>query len=233
MKIIGAGLPRTATMTQKIALEMLGFGPCYHMATVLADPGLFPLWQAALDGKPDWARIFGGYGATVDYPGSFYYRELAEAYPDAKVLLSVRDGRSWARSMHDTVWDLSYGDTIAHHLMAAQAKITPAIGEFSALMTGMYDKSRLFGPTPEVFDEAAVIAGMERHNAGVRAAIPPERLLEWSPKDGWEPLCAFLEVPVPDEPVPHVNDSDSFNELAIDWSLQALTAWRAAQRSAA
>lgn len=233
MRIIGAGLPRTATMTQKNALEMLGFGPCYHMSTtLLSDPSLIPLWKAALEGNPDWGTIFRGYEATVDYPGAFYYRELAEIYPDAKVLLSVRDGRSWARSMRDTVWDLSYGDTIAHHLMAAHAKINPVISEFSELMNGMYEKSQLFGPDPEIFDEETVIGEMERHNAEVRAAIAPGRLLEWSPQDGWEPLCAFLDVPVPAEPLPHVNDSGFFNEVAIDWCLQALTEWRSAQGSA-
>ncbi|MCL2582743.1 MAG: sulfotransferase family protein [Streptosporangiales bacterium] len=221
-------------MTQKIALETLGFGPCYHMSTtLLADASLIPLWQAALEGKADWGTIFRGYEATVDYPGAFHYRELTEVYPDAKVLLSVRDGHAWARSMRDTVWDISYGDTIAHHLMAAHAKINPAIGQFSRLMDGMYEKSGLFGAHPEVFDEDAVARQMERHIREVRAAVSPDRLLEWSPADGWEPLCAFLDVPVPEAPLPHVNDSGSFNEVAIDWSLRALTDWRSAQRATA
>src|SRR4030088_835130 len=110
MKLIGAGLPRTATLTQKVALEMLGIGPCYHMVNVLGDLDLVPLWQDALEGRPDWERIFEGHQSTVDWPGGFFYRELIEAYPDAKVLLSVRDPEAWERSMRDTVWGVVWGD---------------------------------------------------------------------------------------------------------------------------
>ena len=98
MKIIGAGLPRTATLTQKIALEMLGFGPCYHMVNILSDLDLVPRWADAFDTNVDWTAMFGDSQSTVDWPGSFFYRELVTAFPDAKVLLSVRDGAAWARS---------------------------------------------------------------------------------------------------------------------------------------
>src|SRR5205807_741551 len=97
MKVIGAGLPRTATLTQKVALEMLGQGPCYHMVNVLADLDLVPLWRAAYDGNADWDRIFDGFESTVDWPGGFFYRELMDRYPEAKVLLSVRDPEAWER----------------------------------------------------------------------------------------------------------------------------------------
>ena len=104
MKLIGAGLPRTATLTQKISLEILGYGPCYHMVNVLSNLDLVPQWVEAFEGTGDWNKIFEGCQATVDWPGSFFYRELIEVYPDAKVLLSVRDGAAWARSMRDTIW---------------------------------------------------------------------------------------------------------------------------------
>src|SRR5579859_1437865 len=109
MKLIGAGLPRTGTLSQKVALEMLGVGPCYHMVNVLADLDLAALWRQALDGRADWDRVFAGFAATVDWPGAFFYRELMEAYPEAKVLLSVRRGESWERSMRDTIWGIFYG----------------------------------------------------------------------------------------------------------------------------
>ncbi|MFG3052278.1 sulfotransferase family protein [Kitasatospora sp. NPDC048239] len=219
MKLIGAGLPRTATLTQKIALEMLGYGPCYHMNTVSADRNQ---WLAAYEGNPDWAAIFAGYSAAVDYPASFYYRELAEAYPDAKVLLSVRDGHSWARSIRDTIWGLTYGDTVARHLAAAVEAADPEMRRNARMLRGMYARAELFGPDPEVFDEDTVAAGMQRHIEEVRAHIPADRLLEWSPKDGWEPLCAFLEVPVPETPLPHVNGSAVFNEYQVDSLLRVL-----------
>ncbi|MFF7984797.1 sulfotransferase family protein [Streptomyces sp. NPDC007901] len=222
MKIIGAGLPRTATLTQKIALEMLGFGPCYHMVSIPTDHNHMSKWISAYEGDPDWEAIFSGFSAAVDYPASFYYRELAEAYPEAKVLLSVRDGHSWARSIRDTIWGLTYGDTVGRHLAAAVEAADPDIRRHTAMLRGMYNRAELFGPNPEVFDEDVVAAVMERHIKEVRAHIPAERLLEWSPKDGWEPLCAFLDVPVPETPLPHVNSSAVFNEQHIEGSLHVL-----------
>src|ERR1700677_4666254 len=94
MKVIGAGLPRTATLTQKVALEMLGFGPCYHMVNVLSNLDLAPQWQEALEGSSDWDELFLGSQSTVDWPGAFFYRELMDFYPEAKVLLSVRSGEA-------------------------------------------------------------------------------------------------------------------------------------------
>jgi hypothetical protein len=217
-------------MTQKIALETLGFGPCYHMTTVLADPGRIPGWLDALEGRPDWEAVFAGFSSTVDYPGSFYYRELADAYPDAKVLLSVRDGHAWARSMRDTIWGVMYGDTISHHLGQAQAKIDPGMRQYTELMHGMFSRAGLFGPDPETFDEEIVAAAMERHNAEVRAAVPAGRLLEWSPADGWEPLCAFLGADVPEAALPRANDSAAFNEFNIGRALRTLNDWHAGQR---
>ena len=88
MQVIGAGLPRTGTLSQKIALEMLGFGPCYHMVNVLGNLDLAEDWQRALDGDTRWDDVFDGFESTVDWPGSYYYRELMEKYPDAKVVLA-------------------------------------------------------------------------------------------------------------------------------------------------
>jgi hypothetical protein len=104
MKLIGAGLPRTATLSQKIALESLGLRPCYHMVNVLADLELASDWRKVLDGELPLTEVLDGYEATVDWPGSFFYPELIELYPDAKVLLSVRDDEAWARSMQQTIW---------------------------------------------------------------------------------------------------------------------------------
>src|ERR1700730_11299699 len=104
MKLIGAGLPRTGTLSQKVALEILGVGPCYHMVNVLGDLDIAMLWRRALDGEADWPEIFDGFESTVDWPGSFFYGELTDVYPDAKVLLSLRDADSWAQSMRDTIW---------------------------------------------------------------------------------------------------------------------------------
>lgn len=233
MKVIGAGLPRTATLTQKISLEMLGIAPCYHMVNVLADLSLAPQWAAAFDGDADWDRIFAGHQASVDWPGSFFWRELIDYYPQAKVLLSVRDGQGWATSMKNTIWGVFYDDVLMRDLSNARSKIDPGWNDYIELMKAMWQKSGLIGEMTGVFDPAVLAAAMERHNQEVRDAVPAERLLEWKPADGWEPLCAFLEVPVPPAPIPHVNDSAMFAGRIVEGSLAVLNAWQAKQAEAA
>jgi hypothetical protein len=225
MKLIGAGLPRTATLSQKIALEMLGLAPCYHMVEVLADLDQAALWQGALDGEMPLTTILDGFQATVDWPGSFFYRDLIELYPEAKVLLSVRDDDAWARSMHDTIWGLFYDDILMRHLSLARASIEAPWSRYLEMMLEMWRRSGLIegeGTSLE-FMSAAV----RRYNDEVRETVPPERLLVWSIGDGWEPLCDFLAVPVPDTSFPCVNDSKEFAERLIDASLLAIERHRA------
>lgn len=222
MEVIGAGLPRTATLTQKIALEMLGFGPCYHMFSVAANRDHMSKWIDAYEGNPDWDGIFSGFSASVDYPAAFYWRELADVYPEAKILLSVRDGRAWARSLRATVWGITYGDTVGRHLAAAVETVDPEIRRNSTMLRGMYERAGLFGPDPEAFDEDMGAEVMSRHIEDVRAHVSSDRLLEWSPQDGWEPLCAFLDVPVPDAMIPRVNSAAVFNEYHVDGALKIL-----------
>lgn len=208
MKLIGAGLPRTATLTQRAALEILGLAPCYHMQNVFADMSEVTRWRDVLDSKLSAAEILDGYPATVDWPGSYYYRELAEAYPDAKVLLSVRDGMAWAQSMQRTIWGLLYGDTLMRDLSAARMKVDPVWATYIEMMKEMWRRTQLLDGQATTLEFMA--AAMERFNEEVRQAVPGERLLEWNPKDGWKPLCEFLEVAVPDDPLPHINDTQQF-----------------------
>jgi hypothetical protein len=225
MKLIGAGLPRTGTLTQKVALEMLGLGPCYHMVDVLSDLDQAGLWERALDGESLWGEIFDGFNSTVDWPGGFFYEELAGVYPDAKVLLSVRDPQAWERSMRQTVWAVRNGDSLVRLLSDAQAHVNPQWGGFVKMIDRLIWKDKgTFASGHAGTDE--LIAGMHRHNEEVKRAIPAERLLVWSVTDGWEPLCEFLGVPVPDEPFPHVNDSKEFVNRVVDGSLAALQQWR-------
>lgn len=226
MKLIGAGLPRTATLTQKICLEMLGQGPCYHMVNILSDLSLVPAWIEAFENKPDWERVFAGHQATVDWPGAFFWQELAETFPEAKVLLSVRDGDAWARSMKNTIWDVLYGDVLMRDLSAARARIDPGWASYLELMAAMWDKSGLLGPIEQGFEASALASAMERYNDQVRATVPAERLLVWQPADGWEPLCDFLGVPVPPAPIPHVNDTATFADRVVDGALATLVGWQ-------
>jgi hypothetical protein len=224
MRLIGAGLPRTGTLSQKVALETLGLGPCYHMVNVLGDLDLVAPWRQAFEGDPHWEELFDGFPSTIDWPGSYYYRELAELYPDAKVLLSVRDGQAWARSMRATIWGMFYDDILINHLSEARAIVDPKWRAFTELMKGMWKRSGLLNGA-ETTDEWMINA-IERFQDEVQQTVPADRLLVWSVSEGWEPLCEFLEVPVPDTPFPHLNDSKLFAERIIDGALQSLQAWR-------
>jgi hypothetical protein len=227
MKVIGAGLPRTATTTQMVALEQLGFGPCYHMRNLLADleRGL-PGWEAAAEGNPDWEAIFGEAHSTVDWPSARYWRELAEHYPEAKILLSVRDGEAWVRSMRETVWGVFHGDAVIHHVSDARAVVDPYWRRFTDLirhLTWNEGTGALAGE--DTYSDAGFIAAMNRWNDDVKANAPADRLLVWDPKEGWGALCEFLEVPVPAEPLPHLNDTASFREGIIGGALDVVNEW--------
>jgi hypothetical protein len=230
VKLIGAGFPRTGTLSQKIALEMLGFGPCYHMVNVLADLPQAGLWERALDGEAPWSELFDGYASTVDWPGGYFYEELMEEYPDAKVLLSTRDPDAWEQSMRATVWAVRHGRSVMRLLSDARGEIDPDWAGFLRMIDRLlWTGNGSFADSHA--EPAQLIAGMLRHHEEVRRAVPPERLLVWSVTEGWEPLCEFLAVPVPDMPFPRVNDSREFVDRVIDGALITLTEWR--QSSAA
>lgn len=193
LKVIGAGVGRTATFTMKFALEHLGFGPCFHMAELFADARRqVPLWLEAVAGRPDWDEIFRGFHSTVDYPSASYWRELAVYYPHAKVLLTVRDADSWFESVSETI----FSDDMQAHLVG-----TP---------TGDMMKGTIFDHFHggDIRDRAFMTRWFEDRNAAIIDAVPEERLLVFHPKQGWEPLCQFLNVPVPPERFPRVNSRD-------------------------
>ena len=184
MKVIGAGLPRTATTTQVAVLETLGFGPCYHMRNLMGDfaAGL-PLWERVAAGDPDWDEIFDGFESSCDFPASRYYREMAEHYPEAKVLLSVRSGEGWVRSMRETIWPMYFGDSLLHHVNQARGQVDEHWARFLALMTHQCwdpETGALVGAGDA--DDAELAAIMDRWNQGVIDAIAPERLLVLEPR---------------------------------------------------
>jgi hypothetical protein len=225
MKLIGAGMPRTGTLTQKVALEMLGLGPCYHMVDVLADLDQAKLWQRALDGEAPWEQIFAGFDSTVDWPGGYFYRELIDVYPEAKVLLSVRDPQAWERSMRDTVWAVRHGESLVRLLSSAQAHVNPQWRGFLEMIDRLVWEGEGTFASGHAEPEQ-LIDTMIRHNREVEENVPPERLLVWSVEQGWGRLCKFLEVPVPEQPFPHVNDRTEFLNRVIDGSLESLRQWR-------
>ena len=190
MQVIGAGLPRTATTTQMVALEQLGFGPCYHMRDLLADLEVGP---AAVGkrrrGRPDWERIFGDAHSTVDWPSARYYRELMDYYPDAKVLLSVRDSEAWVRSMRETVWGIFHGDSVIHHVSDARAVLDPLWQPLHRADEPHHVGRRTGVLAGDTSTDEGLAAVMNRWNDTVKSTVPADRLLVWDPREGWEPLC--------------------------------------------
>jgi hypothetical protein len=229
--MIGAGLPRTGTLTQMLALEQLGMGPCYHWVNLIADLDQVGLWSRALDGDGPWQEIFGGFHSTVDWPGGYFYRELIDVYPDARVLLSVRDPEAWERSFRQTIWTMSYGDSLMPLLARARMEVDPRWRSYMALVERMF-----WGPQGTFAaghsEPAQLIEQMLAHNEEVKRVVPAERLLVWEGGEGWEPLCEFLGVEVPDGPLPHANDRDTFVGRVIGGALDALQVWREREASA-
>jgi hypothetical protein len=225
MKLIGAGLPRTGTLSQKVALEMLGLGPTYHMVNVIADLEQADLWKRALAGDGPWDQIFDGFGSTVDAPGHYFYKELAEVYPDAKVLLSTRDPEKWRKSMEQTVWAFRNGSSTMRLMSDARGTVDPGWASFIEMIDGLlWDEG---GTLADCKDNAdGLPAAMERWTEEVKANVPADRLLVWDVTQGWEPLCDFLELPVPDQPFPNLNDSKEFVERIIDGALITIQEWR-------
>jgi len=224
MKLIGAGLPRTATTTQLIALEMLGL-PCYHMRDMMGDLNTsVPQWRKAFEGDGPWDELFEGKESVVDWPGSYHWRELMDVYPDAKVLLSVRSAESWVKSMNNTIAQIWFGDTLMTHLAQARYHIDPAYASWLDVLYDMWAKADIMVPSRGDAEEMA--ASFERWNQEVIDAVPAERLLVWDPKDGWEPLCELLELPVPEVPLPDVDATENFQKnLIMGPALEAINAW--------
>ena len=208
LKVIGAGFGRTGTASLKAALEELGFDKCYHMQEVFRNPTHASIWRAAAEGKPvDWDALLEGYQATVDWPGCTFYQELMERYPDAKVLLNVRDPDAWYKSMTDTVYRVSR-PSFPRSLVPL---VVPPLRRLIRMVKTLIWQNTFDN---RFEDKVYALKVFNDHIAEVKRTVPAEKLLVYEVKEGWEPLCAFLEVSVPDKPFPRLNDSAAFNRQA-------------------
>jgi hypothetical protein len=200
LQVIGAGFGRTGTLSLKVALETLGYGPCHHMMEVMGKPDHIALWREAAEGRAmDWETVYDGYVATVDWPGCAFWRELAELHPEAKVVLSVRDPQRWYESVRTTIYQVMIRDVPAD---------APAWLHDQMAMVRTLIRDGAFGGRFEDRDHA--IAVFEQHNQSVRDSIAKDRLLVFEASEGWAPLCDFLGRPVPDGRYPRLNDGDEF-----------------------
>lgn len=202
LEVIGAGFGRTGTMSMKAALEILGFVPCHHMLEVTTNDAQRDIWRAiAAGGTPDWEQAFAGYRATVDWPGAYFWRELAAYYSQAKIILTVRDPESWFESATNTIFH-----SIANN---------PDRDSVGVKLI----EERIFGGRLD--DKAHAIALYEKNIAEVQAAFSSDRLLTYTTGDGWSPLCRFLERPIPAEPYPQSNSTAEFRARVADGSARS------------
>jgi hypothetical protein len=197
LQVIGTGFGRTGTDSMREALNMLGLGPCHHMLEVNASDEQKRLWRALVKGEAiGWEQLFAGYNACVDWPSAYYWRELIERYPEAKVILTYRSAESWWKSFEQTI----------------VRGIQMSTEEESLGLALVRDK--VFGGRPG--DRAHAIALYEENVAAVKATVPASRLLVHNLGDGWEPLCKHLGVPVPSEPYPSRNSASEFQKRAAE-----------------
>ena len=197
LAVVGAGVGRTGTHSLKIALEQLLGGPCHHMIEMFGAPDQISAWTDAIAGRPiDWNATLANYRSVVDWPGGAFWREISAANPNALILLSFRDPEAWYRSASNTIF---------HSFDRVPPELAPWMGEVRKLLHDRF--------SDKFDDPTAMMDAFVRHNDAVRAEVPATRLLEWSPGDGWEPICERLGLPVPGEPFPVTNTTDEFREM--------------------
>ncbi|MFX0063906.1 MAG: sulfotransferase family protein [Candidatus Hermodarchaeota archaeon] len=214
MQLIGAAFGRTGTTSLKAALEELGLKPCYHAKTLFTHPSHAKIWlNAAQKNQINWQQTFKQYKAALDFPAFIYYQELIAAFPDAKVLLTVRDFKSWYESTHQTIYAVS---KVVSSIPRWLTELISPLRNMIKLTATMWDG--LFQGRFE--DQDYAISIFKQYIENVKAAVPPENLLVFNVQEGWEPLCNFLNVPIPNKPFPHLNDRNSFQKFfrILEWS---------------
>lgn len=206
LKVIGSGFGRTGSHSLKLALEMLGLGPCYHMMEVFAHPGHAEIWLALGEGRrSDFEAVLAGFPSAVDWPVAHFWRELARENPAARIIHTERPPEEWYRSVSQTIFPI-----LSRVLPADAPEPLPHFRAQNAMVRSLVFEDTFGGDLSK--DNA--IRVYERNNEEVRRTIPADRLLIFNPRQGWEPLCAFLGVPVPDAPYPKTNSTDEFRARA-------------------
>jgi hypothetical protein len=200
LKVIGFGLGRTGTYSLKTALEQLQLGPCHHMERVAQNmPVQLPLWNEVLKNPTNFESVYEGMQSAVDWPTAAFYKELYKQYPNAKFILTHRSKESWAESFGSTIYKL-----------LTDRETTPApVQEWLNMVVKVIEKSGF----SMGLDYEALAERYEAHNKAVQDLIPPDQLLVYQVKEGWQPLCKFLNVETPTTEFPRTNNREEFWDL--------------------
>lgn len=226
MRVLVLGMPRTGTTSICLALRKLGYNP-HQMIELLRDPDQLPLWQEAVNltllpssqnslppyGKPEFDKLLGNYDAVADIPGAVFSKELVEAYPDAKVILTIRDYKEWEESMQNSIWLL-----LKWRLFVLCRKLN--VTQMAPLTRLMHSVFEVHNGNHYEGPEAKI--AYERHYERVKELVPRERLLEIDTRQtsSWDPLVRFLGVEKPDNlgPYPNVEENKAMaNGLESAW----------------
>lgn len=212
LQVIGAGYGRTGTFSLKQALEILGYNKCYHMVELFKNPSQITHWEEAHKNKVNWAELFKDYQAAVDFPASIYYKKLIEYYPEAKVVLTYRDPESWYESVKSTIFSADPGIDKKINLLlripfSSNARCIMRIFKMndSVIWNGLFEG--------KFKDKTYAMENYIAHAEEVKRIVPKERLLIYKSGDGWEPLCRFLNKPVPEQPYPSSNAKENFKKF--------------------
>ncbi|MEO5999420.1 MAG: sulfotransferase family protein [Chitinophagaceae bacterium] len=214
IKIIGAGLPRTGTNTLKVSLEKLGYMKTYHMKELMVNPETLHYWKTLNEtGQTNWDELYNGFQATVDFPAYPWYKEHMKRYPDAKVILTIRPFENWYTSIHSTIWKAGPQNILEKIIKFFKILFNPKVRMVSNCIKfskGIIFQKHFQGKFKDkVFAEKV----FNQHIADVKAFVPAEKLLIYDVSEGWGPLCKFLGVPEPNEPLPHLNKKENFKEM--------------------
>lgn len=195
MKVIGAGFGRTGTTSLKEALEILLDAKCYHFFELLNHRDHWEAWRKCIeDGEDmDFEWLFQGYEGCLDFPCCVFYKEIMKTFPDAKVVLTVRDPKKWFQSWLSVSKVLK---TVRH-----MGSVFPVLNRVAPWAYKVVIEDTFGG----VVEEESNIRTFNEHIENVKKNVPEEKLLVYSVTQGWEPLCKFLDLPVPDRPFPFQN----------------------------
>lgn len=222
LKIIGAGFPRTGTMTLKKALETIGYDQTYHYKDLIANSSKLKYWkELEKTGQTDFETLFEGFQATVDFPGYPYYKILLERYPEAKVILTTRDFEKWYDSTYKTIWKSAHKPLSARIDLFKRKILNSKLRNIFRCVKFM---RRVF--LRNQFDnkfsnKEYTKAIFFQHINDVVTHVPKHQLLIYNVAEGWEPLCDFLNVPIPNEPFPHLNKKENFHKMVKEMISEA------------
>jgi hypothetical protein len=224
MRILVLGMPRTGTTSISTALRKLGYTP-HNMREVLIKPSELSVWQEAINttllppdkrpakqqnmtpyGKEEFDKLLGEYDVVTDLPGVAFSKELVEAYPEAKVILTNREYEEWETSMQNSIWQLFTWRLFAICRILGLSQLAPLMRLLHPIFYKL-NGNRYGGPEAR--------EAYESHYSTIRTIVPKERLLELGPDDGWEPLCKFLDRDMPKEKFPHMEESKGMETLML------------------